>query len=65
VTKETKIITVLLVIWLYFHWRSVTAALATGAAGSPGNATPGYDRMGGTWSSGGPGNRFPETWGSM
>jgi hypothetical protein len=64
-TNETKLVVVLLAIYLWLHWSSLTAALATGAAGSAGNSTPGYNKTGSSYSGSGPGNvGFRETWGT-
>jgi hypothetical protein len=72
-SKETKVVIVLLAIYLFWHWRNLQTALATGGTGAAGNATPGYTSVGGTSMSSGPGNAprgttmraFPETWGSF
>jgi len=67
-TNETKLVVVLLAIYLWLHWSSLQAALATGQTGTAGNATPGYSTTGGSWQGAGPGNagdvNFRETWGT-
>jgi hypothetical protein len=55
VTKETKIIVVLLALYLWWHWGIVQTVLATGMAGGAGNATPGINSTGGDVTAG-PGN---------
>ena len=63
-TTETKFITALLLIYLWFHWRTVSRMLAIGAGG-PGNKTLGVDSTGGNWQGCGPGQtRWPDTWGT-
>ena len=70
--KETKVVIVLIAIYLWWHWHRMQTALSTGSTGAAGNATPGFTSVGGTSLSVGPGNRpkgtsigaFGETWGS-
>ncbi len=71
-SKETKVVVVLVALYLFWHWRTLRTALATGGTGAAGNATPGYTSVGGGSMSVGPGNAprgtsigaFGETWGS-
>lgn len=69
-SKETKIIVVLLAIYLFWHWRNLQTALATGLTGSAGNATPGFNSTGGAQTDYSAGNgaihgtSFRETWGT-
>jgi hypothetical protein len=62
-TNETKLIVVVIALYLWWHWRNMRVSLATGQTGAPGNSTPGYSSVGGqAWD--GPGNRHDNTWGS-
>jgi hypothetical protein len=64
-TTETKIVVALLLVYLWFHWQTVTGALASGASGSAGNVTPGLPSTGLPYNVSGPGNvGFRETWGT-
>jgi hypothetical protein len=67
VTNETKLILVLLAIYLYFHWSGLRVALATGGTGSAGNPTAGSNSLSGPAyaGAGSRGYDFRETWGSQ
>jgi hypothetical protein len=56
VSNETKVVVVLLALYLWWHWRNLQTALATGGTGAAGNVTPGYSSTGGSWLGAGAGS---------